>query len=401
MPADGALIDALRSGLMQLDDLGALRRNSLLPLLCRPGDGALALQRTLVAAIAEVALSDDPFAADAHEILYYRYVERLTQQQLAYQLGVSVRHLRRLQENALELLAARLAQRLEQASPPTAASPNADGAAGVPWAVADEIAWLRTGMGEEAADLADALTLALLDVAVVAGHLQVEVIAPPSLPPTLVTVPPPVLRQALLTALAWAVARSAANRVDQIRIHWLASAHEAGVTLTSPGPAAGTDTGRELEVAGQLLASFGGSSAWDASRSRIEIRAPRVGGVPVLVVDDNPDARRLFQRYLAQSRYHAIAAGGTDDVLALAQGHRVQAIVLDIMMPGVDGWTLLAQLRHHPATQAVPVVICTILPQQQLAQLLGATAFLQKPVSQPDLLATLGRLIGPGAKAPG
>lgn len=399
------LLEALRSGLMQLDDLAVLRRNPLLPLLCRPGDSALALQQVLVAAIAELALSDDAFADDAHEILYYRYVERMTQQQLAYQLGVSVRHLRRLQENALELLAARLATRLEQASFLTVpdASPSEvsmvevaeELASDVTSAIADEIAWLHAGGGGETADLADALARALHDVAVVAGHLEVEVAVPLSLPPCLVAVPAPVLHQTLLTTLTWAVARSAAGQTARLRVAWLNSAYEAGVTLILPKPIReGGDPDRELDVAGQLLASFGGSVTRSADLLRAEIRAPRVGTVPVLIVDDNPDARLLLQRYMAQSRFQAIVAESGDAALALAREYQVQAVVLDIMMPGIDGWSLLARLRHDPATQAVPVVISTILPQRPIAKLLGAADFLQKPISRPELLATLGRLVG-------
>ncbi len=67
-------------------------------------------------------------------------------------------------------------------------------------------------------------------------------------------------------------------------------------------------------------------------------------------------------------------------------------LVLDVMMPETDGWSLLAQWRHHPATQAIPVAVCTILPQQELSRVLGAKLFMQKPVTQEQFLETLAAL---------
>jgi len=64
---------------------------------------------------------------------------------------------------------------------------------------------------------------------------------------------------------------------------------------------------------------------------------------------------------------------------------------LDVMLPGIDGWELLGQLREHPQTSCIPVVVCTILPQEPLALALGAAAFLRKPVSREALLSALDR----------
>ena len=63
-------------------------------------------------------------------------------------------------------------------------------------------------------------------------------------------------------------------------------------------------------------------------------------------------------------------------------------------MHNVDGWQILSELRHDPATAAIPIIICTILPVADLALALGANAFLQKPVTQEQFLQTLGRWAG-------
>jgi CheY-like chemotaxis protein len=65
---------------------------------------------------------------------------------------------------------------------------------------------------------------------------------------------------------------------------------------------------------------------------------------------------------------------------------------LDAMLPGTDGWELLGRLREHPSTRHIPIIICTILPQEQLAHTLGAAGFLRKPVKQEEFLKLLDQL---------
>jgi len=78
-------------------------------------------------------------------------------------------------------------------------------------------------------------------------------------------------------------------------------------------------------------------------------------------------------------------------VLPLAGEIRPAAIIVDIMLPGVDGWELLGRLRENPKLGSVPVIISTILPYEQLASALGAAEFLPKPVSRKVLLSALDR----------
>ena len=74
-------------------------------------------------------------------------------------------------------------------------------------------------------------------------------------------------------------------------------------------------------------------------------------------------------------------------------------IVLDVMLPGIDDWELLGRLRAHPRTRAAPIIICTILPQKELALALGAAAFIRKPVSRPALLSALDHQVDAFLKA--
>jgi CheY-like chemotaxis protein len=72
-----------------------------------------------------------------------------------------------------------------------------------------------------------------------------------------------------------------------------------------------------------------------------------------------------------------------------------KVIVLDVMMPQIDGWELLASLRQHPNTSHIPVVVCTILPQEDMALSLGASGFVRKPVTRHIFLAALDRQVAP------
>jgi CheY-like chemotaxis protein len=65
------------------------------------------------------------------------------------------------------------------------------------------------------------------------------------------------------------------------------------------------------------------------------------------------------------------------------------------MMPRVDGWELLARLRQHPITAEIPVIICSVLADEELAHSLGATAVVRKPVTKQAFLTALDRAIGP------
>ena len=120
---------------------------------------------------------------------------------------------------------------------------------------------------------------------------------------------------------------------------------------------------------------------------------PTLQSFPILVVDDNADFLRLVQRYADGTRYQLITTRQPDSALALADESRPRIIVLDVMMPGLDGWELLSRLRQHPGVDQIPVVVCTIVANESLALSLGASGYLQKPVTREAFLAALDRQV--------
>ena len=109
----------------------------------------------------------------------------------------------------------------------------------------------------------------------------------------------------------------------------------------------------------------------------------------MLAIDDNPDTLRLLQRYTADTRYGLQCESDAERSLALAEEIMPDIILLDVMLQDVDGWELLGRFRAHPRLGDRPVIVCTILPQRDLALSLGAAGFLSKPFSRRQLLATL------------
>jgi CheY-like chemotaxis protein len=157
-----------------------------------------------------------------------------------------------------------------------------------------------------------------------------------------------------------------------------------------------TNRGKELEFARKLLHISGGllETTIDPSGSTpfvASIVLPIIQQIPILVIDDNPDLLGLIQRYLSNTRYKFHSTSDTQTALALAEQLAPEIILLDVMMPGLEGWELLGRLREHPKTRRSSIVVCTILPQEQLALSLGAAAFIRKPVRREELLAVLDR----------
>ena len=85
----------------------------------------------------------------------------------------------------------------------------------------------------------------------------------------------------------------------------------------------------------------------------------------MLVIDDNSTARDLISEYLSQAGFAVITAAGGREGLELAKQHHPTAITLDVMMPELDGWTVLAALRGDPEVADIPVVMATIVDERK------------------------------------
>lgn len=114
----------------------------------------------------------------------------------------------------------------------------------------------------------------------------------------------------------------------------------------------------------------------------------------VLAIDDDADARELIRRFLVREGFRVELAADGVEGLALARRLRPDLITLDVMMPGMDGWAVLASLKSDPELALIPVVMMTMLDNRELGVAMGATDCLTKPVDWPKLEQLLGRLTG-------
>jgi CheY-like chemotaxis protein len=159
------------------------------------------------------------------------------------------------------------------------------------------------------------------------------------------------------------------------------------------------DAVESLRVAEELLALFGGQLVVETGEEKgqplVRFILPSEQQMTVLAVDDNPDTLQLFSRYTANTRYSVVGVRQPAQVVELAAKIVPKIVVLDVMLPEIDGWQLLGQLRTHPALETVPILVCTILPQEELARALGASGFLRKPVGRDEFLAALDAQASP------
>jgi signal transduction histidine kinase/CheY-like chemotaxis protein len=118
-------------------------------------------------------------------------------------------------------------------------------------------------------------------------------------------------------------------------------------------------------------------------------------GECVLVIDDDQTARDLIADYLRQAGFSVVTATGGRDGLRLAKQYHPLAITLDVMMPDLDGWTVLSALRGNPELAAIPVVMATIVDEQRHGMTLGAAGYLTKPVDREKLIELMQRFKTP------
>jgi signal transduction histidine kinase/DNA-binding response OmpR family regulator len=111
----------------------------------------------------------------------------------------------------------------------------------------------------------------------------------------------------------------------------------------------------------------------------------------VLVIDDDATARELIAEHLAANGFAVETAANGVDGLKKARAFKPVAITLDIMMPDIDGWTVLAALKGEPELADIPVVIVTIVDEQRRGIALGAAGYLTKPIDRERLVEILSR----------
>jgi CheY-like chemotaxis protein len=370
-------------------------------------DGAAGAQSEVLRVIEKLAAPvEAPSGRLAREleILRSRYVLGLTQEEAADYCHMSVRSMRRAQREAVHMLArllwehnlAREAAPAQQAAAALSQAPVAGGGASVDWRqqVRQELLSLQTSAPASLAGVGEAIAYAVeLERGLAAGHgLSLEVGS--QVPGLAVAAHPSVLRQILIMAIAQIARCTAEGRLTIDTSLDEGEARRARITLR--GPAGAQAVLPEGELIREILAALGGTAeAWlGQGQVNLRVSLPAAGKVVVLVVDDNLDLVNYYRRCTEGTRYHIVhAPQGERTVDALAAA-RSDVIVLDIILPDADGWQLLSQLRAHPATNSVPIILCSIVREDELSRTLGAALYLPKPVQYLEFMRALDQAAG-------
>ena len=109
------------------------------------------------------------------------------------------------------------------------------------------------------------------------------------------------------------------------------------------------------------------------------------------MIDDDATARTLMARILGKEGFRVLEAPDGETGLELARDERPDVITLDVVMPGMDGWTVLSALKEDPALSEIPVVMLTIVDDKNLGYALGASEYLTKPIDRERLATVLAR----------
>jgi CheY-like chemotaxis protein len=364
--------------LNHLYDCGYLQRHPLAEYVqpgnrWTPRERMRALRTLMLEMIEELSPGADvPFRsgrARAYSVLNLHYVEGMTVQEAAKELAISERQLyrdlRRAEQTIAEMIDALLLQELD-----------------------------RLAVGAEEAGIAALIDGAISALRPLCQQREVEVEATDEVGAQAIYTNPLLARQVLVSILSWAVQNARPGTVVRLTTHGVNGAAQFEVRFSPV-----TDAARVAEVpaAARGLAQHLGAEVRVDERASGEVRCTVVlGGVcetTVLVVDDNAGMLELFQRYLADHAYRLIGAQNGPEGLRLAEEQRPDVIILDVMMPRQDGWEVLQLLQNRSTTRDIPVIVCSVLDDPELAFSLGAAEFLPKPVTRSRLLGALTRCV--------
>ncbi|MCL4506199.1 MAG: response regulator [Chloroflexi bacterium] len=390
------LVNWTHVALQRLFDLPFLERHAHAPAVKgRFADGQ-ALQGALLQAIRQlmppVNVSSRSTSWRTYNVLDLRYIQGLTQPQVASQLSIGSRQIRREQQKGIQAVAQVLfepshhtgsdAQDTQSAAP----LPDLDGVD------------MNAGMFQIDDVLRGALNL--LEPLLQRQNLLVNVTAVGVLP--VMRGSRMVARQLIVSAFNWLI-HDVTNRALDVQV----SGQERRILLRMTKPIAQVTEDELANV--RQLANLIHASVHVIGPGRndepgtvtqqvldtgpytsLEIILPVHETVRVLMVDDNLDAVELVRRYLQlYPEYQLIAASRADEALKDVRTSYPACILLDVMMPDRDGWDMLTLLKAYPETASIPIIISSVLKEDELAFALGASAVLPKPFTAPQLLALL------------
>jgi CheY-like chemotaxis protein len=375
---------------------------------CDPQSGAVPVQNAIAQAIKELDPPGQyPVGASARknfDVLYHRFILGFTQEKTAELLQMSVRSLGRAQREATHTLGralwqvslARVTSTFEKNQHDITQPQDRLESEPVDWRsqLRKELSSLQVGAPGALASVPEAIHSVVQLESALAGVHHINLVVKPMPANLVASIHPSALRQILILAVAQ-MARCVA--AGDLTIECTRSLHSVQVALFGR-PTPGTppfDSGFIQEI---LALQEGSASIYmEGDLLFFKISLPASFEITVLVVDDNPDMVHFYRRCTAGTRYQVIDAGRELHSLPEIETLHPDIIVLDLMLPDINGWDLLAQLHKSAITGSIPVIICSIIGEEDLAAALGAALYLPKPVLPRTFIQALDQVLHPAS----
>ena len=391
---DEGFLEMVRDALGHLYDYPYLQTHPLVDRLkpdklLAPQERARFLRTTILKTTEEMHPGAVPFRsvhARAYNVLNLHYVEGLTIQEVARELAISERQcyrdLRKAEEDLATVLWASHVSSIADAGEEVVTSSRENLVLREAERLSPEVEEINV----------EALIEGALDsVKALAGQREVQIAIEAAASSAVVRADRLLARQALVSALSYAVQNASFHTIVRLSAFPGADAIQIQIRFVEQEEKKGAH--EPLAAAQQLVRRAGGEWAIDAKslgETTITLTLGRHSRTCVLIVDDNAGLIELFQRYLAGENYEVLGACDGQEGLLLADEYVPDVIVLDIMMPQQDGWEILQRLKTQERTKGIPVIVCSVLNDPELAFSLGASEFLAKPATRDRLLAALG-----------
>ncbi len=397
-------IIAIREALLNLYNPYDLKHNPLHPILTDQKEDArsdlkLILINSINALIPDEQTPYETRAWKFYEVLNYCFIDQISQKEAARNLLISLRTLQRLLPEAIDILAEQIASKyhvtlLENEVEPPQKTDKPANLRELDETWAKETDSLKAKYSGNFIDIHKMLKEISQILQPISGVDQSKVLIEFPEETWLVMGQVTFLRQAVLTAISSfdrhkpaqiiiSSERRGSLGIIQIKgRNWKVESPNNDYLPGADIPAALTNLMQILQGSVEIRRTL-------SNELSIFLSFPAQKRYKIMVVDDNADAIRLVEKYLSGNIYTVTGVQDPERVIPDLEKEIPSLILMDVMLPNIDGWMLLSQIRLNPGLSKIPIIISTILPQEDLSISLGADGFLRKPYSQKELLQIL------------
>lgn len=327
--------------------------------------------------------------ARPYQILRRYYISKQSMMQIGAQLGISERHCFTELKRALRGL-----ERVLQQYAARVASQDGSTDHGTPSAQVKEEVERLSVAAQRPVDLVELVQVCTSRVRRLASARGIALFVDTADISANPTINRTMLRQALLNLVSHAITVSRTAQPVHVRLQ-----QDGQIAILSVAYCAGAPTdrspGEPYTVALELLDSMAvplEEESLAGDMTVLYLRIPLAAHRTIVVADDNEGMITLYRRYLRQRPFTVLGATSGGQALRLIEERKPDAVILDVMMPDQDGWDILETIRSREDTAKLRVIVCSIINDPWLASVMGADAFLHKPVDARRLVQVLDEL---------